>query len=157
MNTDHEHVETNLPSPSPNPAILRLAVFVGEWTWEASIDGNLIGNGRAVFEWLEGGAFLLQREDAEQSDFPASTGIIACDDAADAYCQCYFDSRGIARIYQMSLSDGVWKLWRDASGFAQRFNGTFSSDGRRIEGRAENSADGSQWELDFDLTYTKVK
>jgi hypothetical protein len=27
--------------------------------------------------------------------------------------QHYYDSRGVARIYQMSLNDGGWKLWRD--------------------------------------------
>jgi hypothetical protein len=56
----------------------------------------------------------------------------------------------------MSLSDGVWKLWRDAAGFSQRFEGMFSDDGKTISGRWEKSADGMQWEHDFDLTYTKV-
>jgi hypothetical protein len=65
------------------------------------------------------------------------------------------DSRGISRIYQMSLSEGVWKLWRDQPGFSQRFTGTFSDDGRTISGRMEKSSDGLQWELDFDLTYTR--
>jgi hypothetical protein len=36
----------------------------------------------------------------------------------------YFDSRSVSRIYQMSLSAGVWKLWREAPSFAQRFEGT---------------------------------
>lgn len=61
----------------------------------------------------------------------------------------------------MSLSDGVWKLSRDPSGprsdFWQRFIGEFSDDGKTIEGRWENSDDGSNWELDFRLTYTKEK
>lgn len=67
-----------------------------------------------------------------------------------------WDSRGIARIYQMSLQDGVWKQWRNAPGFWQRFEGTFSADGRSITGRAEKSVDGVRWELDFELTYTRV-
>ena len=33
-----------------------------------------------------------------------------------SFCQHYYDSHGVARIYQMSLNDGVWKLWREASG-----------------------------------------
>ena len=56
----------------------------------------------------------------------------------------------------MSLRDGVWKLWRDAPGFSQRFEGRFSDDGKTISGRWEKSADGVQWEHDFDLTYTRV-
>jgi len=56
----------------------------------------------------------------------------------------------------MSLSDGVWEIWRDAPGFCQRFTGTFSDDGRAIAGYWDRSRDGSSWERDFDLTYTKV-
>ena len=33
--------------------------------------------------------------------------------------------------------------------FSQRFTGTFSADGRRIDGRWESAQDGSDWELDF--------
>lgn len=56
----------------------------------------------------------------------------------------------------MSLNDGLWKLWREESGFWQRCTGTFSDDGQIIRGSWEQSSDGSQWKLDFDLTYTKV-
>jgi hypothetical protein len=50
----------------------------------------------------------------------------------------------------------VWKLWRDSPGLSQRFIGTFSDDGNSISGHWEKSADGSNWEHDFDLTYTNV-
>jgi hypothetical protein len=56
----------------------------------------------------------------------------------------------------MSFSDGVWKLWREAPGFWQRFSGKLSDDGRSIRGAWEQSPDGSSWKLDFDLIYTKV-
>ncbi len=79
------------------------------------------------------------------------------DDATGTYCLLQFDSRVVSRIYEMRLRDGVWTLWRDAPGFLQRFTGTFSGDGRTIRGRWEKSGDGSQWEHDFDLTYTKVR
>ena len=73
----------------------------------------------------------------------------------------YFDSRGIARVYAMSLEDGVWTLWREAPDFssldfAQRFTGTFSDDGTTIVGRWETAHDGATWEHDFDLTYVRV-
>jgi hypothetical protein len=47
----------------------------------------------------------------------------------------YADSRGVFRVYQMSLFDGVWKLTRQASGFSQRFVGAWNADGRTIRGR----------------------
>ncbi len=144
-------------SPHPNPALLPLSAFVGAWEWEAVVGGQPIGRGRTVFEWLEGGAFLIQHSDAEQAEFPNGTTIIGSDDSTETYCMLYFDSRVVSRIYEMSLRDGVWTLWRDAPGFLQRFTGTFSGDGRTIRGRWEKSGDGAQWEHDFDLTYTKVR
>lgn len=72
----------------------------------------------------------------------------------------YFDSRGVARIYQMSLMEGVWKLWRDTADlspldFAQRFVGTFSKDGKTFDGRWEICQDGSTWEEDLRITYRR--
>ena len=83
--------------------------------------------------------------------------IIGRDEAAETYCVLYSDARGVSRIYQMSLSNGYWKQWRDALGFSQRFTGIFSADGQNIEGRWESSHDGLNWELDFNLTYQKIR
>jgi len=67
----------------------------------------------------------------------------------------YSDERGVARIYQMSLEGGVWKMWRDSPGFSQRVTGTISSDGNTITCHGELSYDGSNWEQDLDVTYTR--
>lgn len=121
-----------------------------------------MGRGRTVFAWLEGGAFLtqrsdIQRSDAAQAEFPSTTAIIGGDDTNATHYMLYFDSRGVSRVYQISLHDGVWMQWRSASGFSQRYTGTFSDDGKTITGRWEKSEDGSHWEHDFDLTHTKVR
>jgi hypothetical protein len=79
------------------------------------------------------------------------------DDTSEQFTMLYADSRNVFRVYQMSLSDGIWKLWRDAPGFSQRFTGTFNDDGDVIEGTWEHSADGENWEVDFDETYTRVR
>ncbi len=68
----------------------------------------------------------------------------------------YSDARGVSRILQMSLSNGIWKMWRNAPGFLQRFTGSFSNHGNTITDYWEKSGDGSNWERDFDLTYTKI-
>jgi hypothetical protein len=62
----------------------------------------------------------------------------------------------------MTFTGGVCTLLRDAPDFSpldlsQRFSGTFSADGRTIDGRWESSRDGSSWERDFDLIYRKVQ
>jgi hypothetical protein len=71
--------------------------------------------------------------------------------------QKYFDNRGVHRIYQMSLGSGAWKVWRESRGFWQRYTRTLSPDGKTIAGAWERSPDGSRWEHDFDLTYTKIQ
>lgn len=82
--------------------------------------------------------------------------MIGADDAAETYCMVYFDSRGVSRIYQMTLSGDIWTIWREFPGFSQRFNGMFSDDNNVITARWEKSGDGLNWEHDFDLTYTRV-
>jgi hypothetical protein len=68
----------------------------------------------------------------------------------------YFDSRGVSRIYQMSLTDREWRLWRDFPTFSQRFHGSISEDAAAIHATWEKSTDGSHWEHDFDLLYEKA-
>ena len=79
------------------------------------------------------------------------------DESLDRYTVLYFDTRGVSRIYQMSLEGGQWKMWRDAPGFSQRYVGTFSEDKNSITARWEKSSDGLNWEHDFDMTYTRVR
>jgi len=149
------------PDPAASAAMERLEPFIGEWVMAATFpSGPAGGTGRAVFEWALGRQFLIQR--SEVPGAPDSIEIMGFDSARQSYRQHYFDSRGIARLYAMDFSDGVWTLLRDTPdftplAFAQRFTGTFSADGRRINGRWETSQDGCAWELDFHLSYTKVR
>jgi hypothetical protein len=134
-------------------AMRRLEPFAGEW--------RLPGGGRTEFEWLPGGRFLVQCWEIPIPDVPDGIAIVGFDSSRGAYRQHYFDSRGVARLYEMTFDDGVWTLRREAADFspldfAQRFTGTFSDDGATIVGRWESSGDGSTWEHDFDLTYARV-
>jgi hypothetical protein len=119
-------------------------------------DPSAVVQGRGSLAWLEGGAFVIQHSEISHSDFPRSTAVIGADDEAGTYRMLYYDSRGVSRIYRMTFSGGIWTLWRDSPGFHQRFHGTFSEDGKVITARWERSSDGSNWEHDFALTYTKV-
>ena len=148
----------NQPSRS-NTALEFLGVFLGKWNIEISSfqeDPSAVYRGNASFQWLEGGAFLSQRSQVPGTDFPRVTAVIGPDDTASAYCMLYADSRGVSRIYQMSLTDGIWKLWRDFPGFSQRFTATFDGSYRILTGAWENSPDGSNWRHDFNIKYTKV-
>jgi hypothetical protein len=141
-----------------NPIVKRLEPFVGTWNIEIVLPTNppTTVQAQAAFQWIEDGAFLLQRSQAERPDFPKGISIVGADDTNETYTMLYFDSRGVSRIYQMSVNDGVWKIWRNAPGFSQRFEGKFSADGKTITSRWEKSTDGTTWELDFNGTYRKV-
>ena len=142
------------------PSLQGLNVLVGEWDTEAThpMLPSTVVHGHGVIEWLEGEKFLILRARSDHPDFPDSISIIG---ETDGIRMHYFDSRGVARIYQMSLGDGVWKLWRDAPDlspldFAQRFVGTFSNDGKTIDGRWESCHDGTTWEDDLAITYRRT-
>jgi hypothetical protein len=147
----------------PNPALERLDVFVGEWKVELAFPTNQPGMGtgrgtaRASFEWLEGGAYLMYRLGDRAAGLPYAVCVIGRDESADIYTMLYFDDRGVSRIYQMSLEGREWKQWRQAPSFSQRFFGTFSDDGNTIIARWEKSSDGTSWEHDFNMTYTRIK
>ncbi len=140
-------------------ALDRLDALVGAWTMEAGPPGGPAWPGEAsvIFEWLEGRTFLIERWTIEMPEAPDGIAIIGTGDEPEAFRQHYFDSRGIHRVYEMTLDAGVWSLWRDSPDpFPQRFTGTFSDGARTITGRWEKAEDGSTWSTDFDLTYRKV-
>jgi hypothetical protein len=149
------------------PALERLDALVGEWTMAAGPPGGdpWPGEARVSFEWLEGRTWLIERWSVEMPEAPDGIAIIGLAEApakagaevsGDTLQQHYFDSRGVHRVYEMSLEDGEWKLWREGPPFDQRFTGTFSEDGKTIAGRWEIREEGSDWRTDFDVTYTRV-
>jgi hypothetical protein len=141
-----------------------LTPLVGEWRLLAAFGDEPPADvgARVTFEWLPGGRFLGQRWEVPIPEAPDGIAIIGPDPRREgSYLQHYFDSRGVARVYRMSLEGGVWKLWRDEPDlspldFSQRFTGTFSNDGQTIAGAWEICHDGTTWEHDFDLTYVKA-
>jgi hypothetical protein len=141
-----------------DPALVRLDALIGEWGLEAGPPGEppWPGEARATFEWMKGQMFLVEHWTISIPEFPDGVAIIGPAEEPGTLRQYYFDSRGVRRVYEMTLDDGVWKLWRDSTDpFPQRFVGTFEDDGQTISGHWEKALDGSNWEVDFDLTYRK--
>jgi hypothetical protein len=112
--------------------------------------------GRAKAEWIEGSGNLVIRDEVEAGELPSGTWIVGADDSSGDCICLYADSRGVRRIYQMSFASGVWRIWRDAPGFNQRFTGKLERVGQVITALWETSKDGTRWEKDFDLTYRRV-
>ena len=134
-----------------NPKLENLRRLLGTWDVELVFpaDPSNKMRGHAVFDWLEGGAFVIEH-------LETSIWIIGRDDSSEIYSVLYHDERGVSRVYQMTLSENTWKIWRNDPEFSQRFEGRLSEDGNTITAHWEKSFDGLIWEHDFDLTYTKA-
>ena len=165
-NSSEGHAGGPSDVPAGRPAALcGLDALIGRWEMEASFAAGSFGpgtpattqrGGLTTFEWLDGRYFLIQRFAVDHPAAPSGIAIIGPGGAAGPLEQHYYDSRGVARVYQASLDGGIWKLWREAPRFWQRYSGVVSDDGTVIAGAWEASADGRDWKRDFGLTYFKV-
>jgi hypothetical protein len=131
-----------------------LSPLVGTWETEAThpMLPGVVVPGRSTFEWLEGEQFLINRSATTHPDFPDSISVIGAPDGE--LTMFYFDSRGVHRVYRMSLSGAELAIWRDHPGFSQRFAGTL--DGDTLSGVWQLSRDGSSWDDDLAVTWRKV-
>ena len=150
-----------------NPVLDHLDALVGEWETEATHPylPNAVIRGRATFEWLEGGYFLIWRAAYDHPQIPDAIAILGCGDSgdtgtssdSDGECSMhYFDSRGVTRVYRIGAEPGVWRFWRDRPGFSQRYACTVSADRNTMEANGELSRDGTTWEQDLHVTYRRA-
>ena len=153
------------------PALQLLNRLVGNWTTEMThpaLPGVTV-QGTVTVEWLEGERFLIHRFRNDHPDFPDSISIIGFTDAdrvdagannsaisSDArLCMHYFDSRGVFRVYDVTMDDHAWRISRDAPEFSQRFVGTFADSGRTINGQWQLRQDDAHWNDDLTITYRR--
>ncbi len=142
----------------PNPALRPFGVLVGEWLTTGSHPylPDVVLHGRASFEWLEGGAFLIMRSEIDEPHFPHGIAIFASDDAAKKVVMLHFDERGVSRIYNVTMGESQLRWWRDEPSFSQRFVITIEDDGNKMISKGEMSRDGATWEKDLELIYTRI-
>ncbi len=144
-----------------NPALTDLEFLSGQWDMELSNAPFLpsrddTAHGHVTFEFIEDGALLMIRQSEQSGNPPSARWGIGRDESGPDYRVLYSDNRGVSRVYEMSLSEGLWRLWRNAPGFSQRFEGRVSPDRNTITSQWEKSFDGATWEHDFDITYTRL-
>jgi hypothetical protein len=113
------------------------------------------------------GEFVVIRSVGEPADLPDNISIVGGGPDGEAQPMHYFDSRGVKRLFLMTVDGSTWTIWRapgedwngpDGPGFNQRYIGEISTDGRSIAGRWERGLGeaGDEWELDFPFDYVRV-
>jgi hypothetical protein len=142
----------------PNHLLKTFGVLIGKWKTVGThpmVPGTTF-HGLTVFEWLEGGAFVIMHSEIDEPEIPSGVAIIGSDDSAEEFFMLYFDERGVSRKYDVTLRDNTLEWWRNTPGFSQRFTGTFADDGNTIIGKGQMQQDGSTWEGDLELTYHRI-
>lgn len=143
-----------------NNILNELGFLIGNWktkVYNASFlkSRSEIIAGKTSFEWFENETFLVMKSETTKDGPPASVSIINLDDTNGQGAMIYYDERGVSRIYQMSFAGNVWKLWRDAPGFNQKFEGVISNDRKIMKASWFAMEDEKTWVHDFDIEYVK--
>jgi hypothetical protein len=136
-----------------NPALKELEFLAGKWSMKISNASFLsslseVIEAPATFEWYKDGEFLVLRQGTKETAH--ATWLIGHDQDAPTYTVLYFDDRHFSRVYEMSFKNDTWKIWRNAPGFVQSFEGKVGKDKNTIAGAWGKSVDGKKWEHDFD-------
>lgn len=149
------------------PTIKELEPLVGKWKTESYKGDEVFVRGYATTEWIEGGGFLIQRANAKlpkdapqiwKDNNPLPTiAIIGLDDSSKKFYYLYADGRGVRRVYTMSIKKDVWKIQGQAGPrFFQAMEWRISRNKNKIDVKIERSNNGTQWELDFNMRYTRI-
>ena len=120
-----------------NPALIGLDFLAGEWDMALSnapflpsptklFTGKRVVNGsRTVPSWS-------CARPCNRKAHPRGRWTIGRDEEDSDYTVLYADTRGVSRVYNMRLTDGLLTLWRNNPGFSQRFEGHVSDDRNSI-------------------------
>jgi hypothetical protein len=140
--------------------------LVGEWTSEAThpqMPGVVIA-GSSTFEWLDGEEFVIFRSHYEHPEIPDGVSIVG---DTDGFHMHYFDSRGVYRLYELTIIDDGWAIamGRDAptgsfatsdSTFSQRMTYCFEDSDQRMSGKGQLSHDDVHWDDDLEIVYRRT-
>jgi hypothetical protein len=121
--------------PEPAADLKALDRLVGTWEVTGGVQG------RVVYEWLEGGFFLLQRVDLRQQDGQPIKGIEIIGherpfggEPSPQVKSRFYDSLGNTLDYVDELDGDVLTIWGGEKGSPAYYKGTFSQDGNSCAG-----------------------
>jgi hypothetical protein len=121
-------------NPKPNPDLEDLNRLVGTW----KVSGEAQGTVR--YEWMEGGFFLIQHVDLEQSGQEhKGIEIIGHEqrfgsEPSEEIKSRYYDSVGSTFDYVYEVEGDTLTIWGGEKGSPAYYRGTFSADGKTVKG-----------------------
>jgi hypothetical protein len=120
--------------PRANPDLENLNRLVGAWKVSGEAQGTV------SYEWMEGGFFLIQHVDLEQSG-QRNKGIeiigheqqFGAEPSEDIKSR-YYDSIGNTFDYVYEVEGNILTIWGGEKGSPAYYRGTFSADGNTVTG-----------------------
>ena len=122
-------------------------------TWDVTMDHAAMPqpvSGRQRYERVLEGAFVMLHWTYDHPEFPDAIAML------DDHTYHYFDVRGVARVFDLTVDDSGWAMVRHDEDFWQRSTGRFRGTDA-IDGTGENSYDaGATWQHDFSMSCVRV-
>ena len=140
-------------SPEPSPQLKALDRLVGTW----QVSGDYV-QGSSIYEWLDGGFFLVQRYDFARPDGEKITGIemigherpFGAEPSEDIKSRAYTNT-GDTLDYVYELEGNTLTIWGGEKGSPAYYRAAFSADGNTLAGRWQWPGGG------YEATSTRVK
>ena len=121
-------------SPTPDPALKRLGdALIGTW----NISGD--AQGQVIYEWMEGGFFLIQHVDLEHGQENKGIEIIGHlrpfgEEPGKDIKSRYYGNEGSTFDYVYELEGDTLMIWGGEKGSPAYYKGEFSADGNILTG-----------------------
>lgn len=147
--------------PKPDPALVRLEVFVGTWSIRGRTLDSKVANvsARTTFEWLPGRFFLKQSFDADFMGMKIqSLELIGYDPASDTFPSLvYSNLAGVPIPYRYDVKGRDVTITTDIAGGA-KMTGRISEDGNTFSGGwRPNPGKEGPGNVAYDFVGTRIK
>ena len=121
--------------PKPNPDLKNLDRLVGIWKQSGGVEGEI------VYEWAEGGFFLIQRVDLVQDgqkikgiEVIGHEQVFGAEPSQDIKSRFYSFLDGMTLDYVYEIEGDTLTIWGGERGSPAYYKGQFSKDGKTITG-----------------------
>lgn len=123
-------MSATIPEITPREALESLELLVGTWR----LDGPDL-EGQATFEWMEGGAFLIQHVDLiHAGTWHKGIEVIGYDEETASLRSRYYDNSGMVLEYEWEIDGDFLTIWFGRRGSENRFRGEIGADGDSCTG-----------------------